>query len=88
MSARLYNSSKENESKIKLWKRSPTDFFEHLQENYDTKNDKNLEKIKPYNELIKNFIEIDQNEDNELQEKEYEKFANYIFKGWKYKDHL
>ena len=86
MSARLYNSSKENESKIKLWKRSPTDFFEHLQENYDTKNDKNLEKIKPYNELIKNFIEIDQNEDNELQKIEYEKFANYIFRGKKYKD--
>lgn len=79
MSTRLYESSKKTKSNIELWGRSPQNFFEHLQENYDTKNDKKLEKIKPYNELIKDFIEIDKDKSRELEVKEYENFANKIF---------
>ena len=75
-----------NKSSIKLWNRSPKNFFEHLQENYDTKNNKTLNKIKPYNELIKDFIKIDKDESKELEVKEYKNFANDIFRGKNYKD--
>lgn len=81
MSSRLYNKhTQKNRSNIKLWGKTPQHFFKHLQEYYDTNTNNNkLKKIKPYNELIKDFIKIDENNNKELEKKEYIDFAKKIF---------